>query len=228
MDRDKIVRFCLAAGIALSSVGILRVGVWPMDVPAAAALNPSLEEILADQGWRRSTTLPPQTGQTVSRAQGYKFTHTLHGNSARPFRLTLIPARVRGAKDFDALTIRNASLGKLKHPTRTIWKGRDELVLIEAANEPLALLSCLSNGEARSSSNALVQLKLEKDPANTASSRLRMMAGLQQPREWSCLLVELKAADRATTQNDLLDIWSTVQTSLQGSKGVGDSPDKTG
>lgn len=216
MINDRIIRIGLCAGILATAMGIVRVGVWPMDVPAAEVISPALAKHLSAAGWTLRSNIPAQSGQTVSWAKGYRFIRSMAGQPG--LYLSLVSARVRGAKDLDALTIRKASLGAIKDQTRTIWNGRDELVLIQPKNGPLTVLSCLTNGEARSTSDALVKVKLEKDPANTMISRLRMVAGLQQPRQWSCLLVELKAANSRMDQADLLKAWTTIQAKLMISK----------
>jgi hypothetical protein len=209
------LRIGLSAVIVVSSLGIVRVGLWPMDVPQPNSVNPQLLQKLRQAGWTQEGVISPQSGQTVSWAEGYRFKRNTPDAPGRAIELALLPARVRGAGDLAAKTIREAGLSHVKGTTTSVWRGEEEWLRIQPANNaPVTLTSCFLHGEARSSSDALVKLKLENDPANTNASRLRMVAGLQQPRDWGCLLVELQAE----SQDRILKAWPGLQSVLSESE----------
>ena len=214
MASKRTIRIAMSFAIIATSIGIVRVGLWPMDVPRPDSLSTRLLEQLWRAGWRKDGEIPAQSGRNVSWSDGYRFALPTSKSQDAGLRLTLLSTRVRGAKDLNVQTIRDAALGNIMGKTRTVWNGPEEWLMIRPADKPSILVSCYTNGEARSSSDALVQLKIDKDPPNTAASRLRMVLGLQQPRSWGCLLVQFEAIGRAMSETAILKIWSGLKGEL--------------
>lgn len=208
-----VTRLILAAMTCITSAGIVRVGFLPMDAPQPVAATPALQHELEQMGWSLTKTLQPKTGRDVSTAQGQVF--RLKGSNP-PIQLTLIPTRARGAGTLGvAKILEENGTGTTDRAAKTIWRGKDALLITNADKGLLSASTCVVPGGAAPHAGRLVNLRLKHDPPNTNLDRLKMLAGLKQPREWGCLFAEFRTKDTKSAQAELLGAWDAIKTTLK-------------
>lgn len=206
-----VTRAILALMAGTTSAAIVRVGFLPVHVPQPTASTPALREQLEQRGWTLTKTLAPKTGREVSTAAGQVFSLREH---APAIELTLTPVRVRGADALNVKTILEAG-GSSTEDSTSVKRGQAALLISEQQRRERSAATCVVPGGAATESDQLVKLRLSNDPANTNLDRLRMLAGLQPPREWGCLFAELRTNETPLAQNELLKAWDTVQATLK-------------
>jgi hypothetical protein len=211
MVERKITRAVLALMACVTTGAILRVGFLPMAVPQPAASAQVLQDQLELKGWKLTRTLKPRKGRIVSTSASAVYSLR---NSDPEIELLITPTRVRGADSLSVKTILEASGDSTENSIR-VNHHQDALLISAPYRGERSAATCIVPGGADTESDRLVKLRLTNDPANTNINRLKMLLGLQQPREWGCLFVKLSTKDSSSAQTQLLRTWDTVQTALK-------------
>lgn len=212
MVETTTTRTVLGLVVAGTSLAIVRVGFVPMAVPQPPAAKAAMAEQLKQQGWLPTAFLEARQGQKVSQAKAQVFTLQ---NSNPAVQLKVIPVRVRGAATFDVATIRDNILNNSSDGAAPLKRAGDVVLITKPQQGKRSLLTCIVRGGAATDSERLVNLRLSNDPANTNLDRLRMLAGLQQPREWGCLFTEISVNSSSSAQSQLIQAWDAVKTTLK-------------
>jgi hypothetical protein len=211
--------FCFAVAIAITSVGILRVGLFPLDAPMPQPLPAGLLEKLNSQGWRVGSTLAAQARKNVSNAESVVLTH---GSSGDPgvlpegVEIMLMPIRTRIAEQLESTVIAREINGKAPEKTRLLRVNADQFLRFRAKNQREQAISCIAGGQA-STSDKLVR-RNTATPNQSWLDRMRRSVGLQPLTDWNCLFITISlepdaAAATTSAESDQLitNVWAGLK-----------------
>jgi hypothetical protein len=208
-------RSALIIAILVTTVAIVRVGIIPIKVPVPAATNESLTNKLKAKGWMLKNKSKAANGLNISRAEQLIFqaTETNAGSE-----LAITPTRVRAARYLDVKEISRNRADTSTVKGKIVKDSQNSILIVESRQGRRIATTCIVPGGAAVSSSDLVRLKFENDPMNTSLTRLKILLGIQQPREWTCLLAEIRIPESDSADKRLLGIWDDIGATLRDSE----------
>jgi hypothetical protein len=209
---SRIIIVALWAALMLSSVAIVRIGLWQAAVPQPVDLESGVIKSLQSAGWEIRNRKPlAARGSEVSWAEGVELINTRQYTNTR---IELIPVRARGPHSFNIETLVRPVLGKKNWKIRlTEFDGnqRAELKNSEAiTKQDTVEAACWINGVTGAQRKQLLKLKLQGEQIKGIQQELERLIGLRQTREWDCLLIVL----RTSSGGNQAKIWAEVVEKL--------------
>lgn len=200
--RDRLhIRIGLWVALALTTVAIVRVGLWRAATPQPAGLNHRIVRALQKAGWRIQSKQPvASTGGELSWAAGVEL---VNPNQFKGAVLSLVPVQARGPSTYTIETLSRPVLENTTSVAKYIRFGQHDRALFRPRPGTSKQLSseaaCLSNGLALAKPGRIMRTKLEKEELTTDQQRLERLAGIRQTRSWDCLLLVVRQPANATS-----------------------------
>lgn len=198
----------LACAIAVSAVGIWRVGVIPIETPLPQPLDRAVLDQLQDQGWQLQSTVAAQARQRVSSAEGYTLTNS-SSFAGQQVRLSLIPIRARGVDDLGVVSFERAISGQGPAKPSTITIDGDAWLRFRGSGQDQLAASCVAGSSAQSSRDHLARL-LSTAPTSWLE-RARILVGQQHPRNFSCLYITIAIGNQRHPEAVIKQVWLAVK-----------------
>lgn len=201
-------RCSLAVAIAFTTVGIVRVGFLPVDAPLPPQLIADRLPWLAAEGWQVSSAIPAQSRERVSNAEGFVL---VNDKSAilDGVQLRLIPVRARAYQDLKLESFIQVITGAFPATPTILTVNNDQFMRFRSGSQDLQAVSCILASQAMVSQAGLARA-LSNSPASLAE-RIRIILGLQPPRDFSCLLMTIDFRDRSDADQLIRQVWSAVR-----------------
>lgn len=206
-------KFVLWAAISLTSVAILRVGLWPPPAPRPQELNPALLSPLQASNWSIRTKLSASDSDEVSSAGGFELINPVrHPGTV----LYLVPVRTRGGESFTINTLMRPIVDHSPEKTILLRFGKHQRLRFPASSQAKTSshqrleAACISNGLAMASNQNLVRTELKHDSAKSSQQQIAQLLGLRQARNWDCLLVVVRQPNAANSSG----VWTEALAAL--------------
>lgn len=215
MAEPLLQRGVLVAAIALTAVGIWRVGVAPATTPQPNPIDPEQLRQLRAQGWQLSSTVAAHTGQRISNAEGYRLIRpTLAG-----VQLSLIPIRTRADDDLGADTIARLLRGDPPSKVAPFTINGHEFLRSTGThqggtNQQVVASTCVVGGKGRSTAVG-VFLELTRVPKSMAD-RIKSLVGGQPLNPWSCLFTRIAVPRGPDADRRIERVWTMVAPVVTG------------
>lgn len=209
---DQFIQRCVLMGaLALTTFGIVRVGLLPAAPPLPYLIHPLKLQQLRLQGWQVSRTVAAQRRQRVSNAEGVVLQHA-HSETLEHAELTLIPVRGRTGDDLGSSDLVREITGRVPVQPRIAKFTNDDFVQYQNDRLNVLFSSCIAAGQASTSKDVL-SAELGRPPTSW-SGRLKAMVGLAPTRDWSCLLITFRILKRDNSHQLIGKAWSVVRPVL--------------
>lgn len=191
-----------------SIIGIVRVGLWPIATPIAKEINPRIVEQLKENGWNTTKAGRARIGHEIS--TGQRFTLTMQQHADNGIRVLLVPVRPRGAASLGSEKLKQLIDQRAPEETKNLKIGSDQLGVSVTANKKTTVTTCVSrDGTASNNGNQLREI-IKKEPISLLR-RFRIIAGVEPPRDWSCLYVRM---DIRQNSDSVPTAWKKLKESL--------------
>lgn len=202
---DPLLQRCvLMSAIALTAVGIWRVGLAPAPTPLPNPIyQVQLGKLLAE-GWQLSSTVVANTGQRISNAEGYR----LIRRTPAGVKLSLIPIRTRADDDLGVETIGRLISGDQSDKSDSLTIDGHEFLLSAGTNQQVVGSTCVAGGKGRSRAGG-VFLELVRAP-KSLSDRFHSLVVGQPLNAWSCLFIRIAVPQGPDSDQRIEQTWSMV------------------
>jgi hypothetical protein len=191
-----------------SIIGIARVGLWPTATPIAKEINPEIVEQLKENGWNTTKAGGPRIGHEISTGQSFSLTMQQHADNG--IRVLLVPVRPRGAASLGSEKLKQLVEKRAPQKAKNLKIGSDQLGLSTTTNKKTTITTCVSQeGEASNDGNQLREI-IKKEPISLLR-RIKIIVGVEPPRDWSCLYVRM---DIAQDSGAVPTAWKKLRESL--------------
>lgn len=212
MANPLLQRWAFGLALVFTSLGIVLIGVFPLDAPRPLPLDPSLLEQLRQQGWEVKSSVPAQGRTKVSNASGVLLFKP-QSVSPEKVRLRLIPIRTRSDEHLAAENLATAVFANAPKEGRTLKFAEDQFFLFSYDKKTQLASSCIASGLARS--NLELFQKID-NPSVSLLTRIKTSLGLELLRDWSCLFITISVVDvdQAAGDQSIRRIWEEVRSTL--------------
>ena len=218
-----VQRWALGLALAFTSVGIVLVGVVPIDAPQPRPLDPALLKQLQQQGWQVQSKVTAKGRNQVSNGVGVVLIQPKSASSDNA-QLSLIPIRTRGPDQLGAESIGTAVSGEPPLNGRSLKIQGNQFFRFRQGKQRELASSCIASGKA-SSSKREVSLAIGYPAPSSWLDRIKTTVGLAPLTDWSCLFINISVADVDQADGDqaIRRIWAEVGPTLierSGSVGI--------
>ena len=215
-------RSALGLALAFTSLGIVLVGIVPLDTPQPRPLDPALLKQLRQQGWQVQSKVAAKGRTQVSNSVGVVLIQPESASSDNA-QLSLIPIRTRSPDELGAESIGTAVSDEPQQNGRSLKIKGNQFFRFRQGKQRELASSCIASGKA-SSSEEEVSLAIG-NPAPSWLDRLQTTVGSQPLTDWSCLFINISVADVDQADGDqaIRRIWAEVGPTLierSGSVGI--------
>lgn len=198
----------LSICIIASTVGLAKVGLWPIVTPKAEEINPKVIDELKSDGWNVASVDKPRLGHEISMGQSFKA--TLDNQTSASVTALLVPVRPRGVALLDAQKLSYLVEKRDFLGAESLNTGVDQLGVKKSADQITTVTTCLiRNGTASNNPNQLRAI-IKEEPIDLLR-RSRIIAGVEPPRDWSCLYVRM---DILESIDSVESVWDRLKKSL--------------
>jgi hypothetical protein len=212
----------LGLALAFTSLGIVLVGIVPLDAPQPRPLDSALLKQFQQQGWQVQSRVAAKRRTQVSNGAGVVLIQPESASSDNA-QLRLIPIRTRSADQLGADSIGTAVSGESPQNGRSLKiKGNQFFRFMYGKQRQLAS-SCIASGQASSSEEEV--WRAIGNPAKSWLNRFQTSVGLQPLTDFSCLFISISVADVDQADGDqaIRRVWAQVRPTLieqTGSVGI--------
>lgn len=222
MAEPLLQRWALGLALAFTSLGIVLVGIVPVDAPQPRPLDPALLKQLRQQGWQVQSNVAAKGRTQVSNGAGVVLIQPESASSDNA-QLRLIPIRTRSADQLGAESIGTAVFGEPPLNGRSLKIQGNQFFRFRYGKQRELASSCIASGQASSSQEEVS--RAIGNPAASWLDRIQTSVGLQPLRDWSCLFTTISVADVDQADGDqaIRRIWAEVGPTLierTGSVGI--------
>lgn len=225
MTNDLQQRRILGLAIALTSLGTMRVGVFPIDAPKPRPIDDALVQKLQQVGWRLQSTLPAQGRTQLTNAEGVVLTPPRSAGLDQA-RVTLMPIRARRVIQLAAESIER-TIHDRSVSTETVQKGRsmilqsDQFFRFDANKQRQQASSCIASAQVSSTEEGMERAMAS--PPHSRLQRLQRFIGLEPLTDLSCLFVSISVPssqvgdNQSTADSAIRQVWAKVGPLLKAS-----------
>ena len=212
VETERLQRWALGVGLAITTAGIVQVGVMPLNAPMPQPLPPQLVQQLKAGGWQQSSTIAAQARSQVSNTAGVELQRTASPGSVA-LKLRLVPVRVRGSQHLTIETINQAIVGKTPGQTRLLRVGADEWLRFSSGGKQQAA-SCIVAGEALATTKSLKRATAAAAQGGW-QTRVQTTIGLKPLTNWSCIYSLLSSSERGANDKVFQQAWQELGPMLK-------------
>jgi hypothetical protein len=211
-----VQRSALGLALAFTSLGIVLIGVVPIDAPQPPLLDQALLKQLRQQGWKVQSSVAAEGRPQLSNGVGVVLTQPESASSDNA-QLSLIPIRTRSNDQLGAESIGTAVFGESPQNGSTFTIQGDQFFRFRDSKKRQLASSCIAFGKASSSEEEMT--RAIGNPSSSWLERLQTTVGLQPLRDWSCLFTVVSVADVDKAEGDqaIRRVWAQLQPTLTGS-----------
>lgn len=208
-----VQRWALSLALAFTSLGIVLIGVVPIDAPQPPSLDQSLLQQLLQQGWKVQSSVAAEGRRQMSNGAGVVLVQSESASSDNA-QLSLIPIRTRSHDQLGAESIGNAVFGESPQNGRTITIQGDQFFRFRDGKQRQLASSCIASGKASSSKEEVS--RAIGNPSKSWLERLQTTVGLQPLTDLSCLFTVISVADVDKVEGDqtVRRVWAQVEPTL--------------
>ena len=208
-----VQRWALGLALAFTSLGIVLIGVVPIDAPQPPSLDQALLQQLRQQGWKVRSSVAAEGRPQVSNGAGVVLVQPESASSDNA-QLSLIPIRTRSTDQLGAESIATAVFSESPQNGGTITIQGDQFFRFRDGKQRQLASSCIASGKASSSQEEVS--RAIGNPSLSWLERLQTTVGLQPLRDWSCLFTIISVADVDKAEGDqaIRRIWAQVEPTL--------------
>jgi len=208
-----VQRWALGLALAFTSLGIVLIGVVPIDAPQPPLLDQALLKQLRQQGWKVQSSVAAEGRPQLSNGAGVVLIQPESASSDNA-QLSLIPIRTRSNDQLGAESIGTAVFGESPLNGSTITIQGDQFFRFRDSKQRQLASSCIASGKASSSEEEVS--RAIGNPSSSWLERLRTTVGLQPLRDWSCLFTSISVADVDKAEGDqaIRRVWAKVEPKL--------------
>lgn len=208
-----VQRWAFGLALAFTSLGIVLIGVVPIDAPKPPSLDQALLQQLRQQGWKVQSSVAAEGRFQLSNGAGVVLIQPESASSDNA-QLSLIPIRTRSADQLGAESIGTAVFGESPQNGSTITIQGDQFFRFRDSKQRQLASSCIASGKASFSEEGVSRAL--GNPAKSWLKRLQTTVGLQPLTDFSCLFTVISVADVDKAEGDqaIKRVWAQVEPTL--------------
>lgn len=224
--KRRSVQFCtLAFGIAVTSFGVIRVGMFPIDAPMPQPLAPELIEALEAQGWQVVDTIAARGRKEVSNAEGVVITGRgapTQLSLSKGVKVSLIPVRTRRSTQLSSETLGRALGADPGKKPGSLKIDQDQFLRFSNVSQRQFATSCIAGGQASTKSE--VVSRNARSPSRSRLDRIQKFVGLKPLTNWRCLFVIISldkgsgVSKKAEADRIISTIWKSLRPQFSETK----------
>ena len=210
-DRSKSsvapISLALFSLLALSIWSFYKLAIAPAKPPSAPELSADVKKILQVNGWRGAESVGARSSNNASSSKGLVLVGSFDVAGGESFRMLLVPVRMRGFSLLGTEDIR--AYGTKERPLygKMLTIVPDQFEVATDSSRINYLSTCVTRNGVASNKHLTLRddIKAEKI---SAGRRIKFLLGLQPPRDWTCLFIQLSS--RASSKQ-MVEVWKSIK-----------------
>jgi hypothetical protein len=179
----------------------------PTKPPSPPELSADVKKILQTKGWWDPESIGARSSHNASSSKGLVLVGSSDVAGEDSYRMLLVPVRMRGFSLLGAEDIRAYGTIERQLYGKTLTISPDQFEVATDSSGVNYLSTCVTRNGVASNKHLTLRddIKTEKI---SAGRRIEILLGLQPPRDWTCLFIQLSS--RASSKQ-MIEVWKSIK-----------------